>query len=146
MRAFSKFCRLIVSIEFPPARPARYVRTNPHHCPWGQQQGRGVLGWQVAQKLQARRSVSHRPARRSAAAARRSARAWAAKRAALATLSPVHCLPSPTTGVMVKARPLPADPLTGQVPFSAPSPLAICPLVWRALGRSMVGLCVSLVL
>lgn len=146
MRAFSKFCRLIVSIEFPPARPARYVRTNPHHCPWGQQQGRGVLGWQVAQKLQARRSVSHRPARRSAAAARRSARAWAAKRAALATLSPVHCLPSPTTGVMVKARPLPADPLTGQVPFSPPSPLAICPLVCRALGRSMVGLCVSLVL
>jgi hypothetical protein len=32
---------------------------------------------------------------------------------------------NPTTGVMVKARPEPALPFTGQVPFSAPSPLAI---------------------
>ena len=82
------------------------------------------------------------PAARSRAACLRSFLYCAAARLALAFLSPTHCLPNPTTGVMVKARPLPALPFTGQVPFTESAPLPRLPMVWCALGRIMVSLSV----
>ena len=81
------------------------------------------------------------PVALSRAACRLSFLYCAAARAALASLSPVHCLPNPRCGVMVNARPLPAPPFTGQVPFSPPSPDESCPVVRCALGRSMVSVC-----